>query len=75
MHGVTLTAGEMISLEFLCRTLEVFICEPCDLDRRSLTKELNMDVTKWQLFLEASQKHHYQDLEVLSWQRNNFCVQ
>lgn len=57
-HGVTLTAGEMILLEFFCRILEVFICEPCDLDRRTLAKELNVDVTKWQLFLEANQKHH-----------------
>lgn len=73
MHGVTLTAEDMISIGFLCRTLEVFICEPCGLDRW-LAKELNIDVTKWQLFLEAN-KEHYQELEVLSWQRNNLCVQ
>lgn len=71
---VILTAGKVISLEVLCRTLKVFICEPCDLER-SLAQELIMDITRWQLFLEASQNHHYQNWEVLFWQRNNFCVQ
>lgn len=55
---VILTVGEVISLQVLSRTLKVFICERCDLER-SLSKELIMDVTRWQLFLEASQNHHY----------------
>lgn len=42
---------------------------------RSLAKELILDVTRWQLFLEASQIHHYQKREVLFWQRNSLCVQ
>lgn len=70
---VILTAGEVIALEVLCRTLKVFICEPCDLER-SLAEELIMDITRWQLFLEASQNQHYQNWEVLFWQRSNFCV-
>lgn len=69
---VILTVREVISLEVLCRTLKVFICEPCDLER-SLAKELIMDVTRL-LYLEAGQNHHYQNWEVLFWQRNNFCV-
>lgn len=71
---VILTVGEVISLEVLFSTLKVFICEPCDLER-SLAKELIMDVTRWQLFLESSQNHHYQNWEVLFWQRNNLYVQ
>lgn len=43
-HSITLTMGEVISLEFSFRTVEVFICEPCDLDGRSLAKELNVDM-------------------------------
>lgn len=70
---VILTVGEVLSLEVLCRALKVFICEPCDLER-SLAQELIMDITRWQLFLEASQNHHHQNWEVLFWQRNNFCV-
>lgn len=70
---VILTWGEVISLEFLYRTVKVFICERCDLER-SLAQELISDITRSQLFSEASQNCHYQNWKVLFWQRNNFCV-
>lgn len=70
-HGIASALGEVMCFEFSGRTVEVFICEPCDLNRRSSAKELNMDVTEWQLFLEANYKH-YQELEILSWQKEQF---